>query len=305
MHLSSDCNNSCYANRKIADYMESSSPESISSFIPSLNPKILTLTCKKDCSNSCLILKKSVEKVCPFECENRDRHRVVIVDGLNGNLIAYCTKCDEIIYEGKDPLRKYNIELMEICKTNNSAMPNLLLTISNSTINDEVKFYEENFANYFLGYKIHQSQNMRSINSLRGIDSMRTILVHSDRHAFDSIYGPINFAKRYKGNIVLAHSYLLENPFFIRESCNLYYDVCPTDNLRKYMSLIPHNGAFNCFDNIYDVAISYLPEDRILFGTDWPYGDIKSNIDEVLNSHLSDNQKEKVLSLNAKRAYHL
>lgn len=224
MHIGFDCNNDYYAEKGIKEYLNEVKNTNMIFFIPSVNPKISLFTCKNDCSNECEILANSKEKVCPIGCLNRNRHRISIVDGLSGNLIAFCQRCKKKIYEGSDPFRKYNIMLMELCKDSNKALPNLVLTISNSTINQEIKFYEENFKKLYTGYKIHQTTNMRSIDTLNYINSKRTILVHSDLHEYDSINNILNFSERYDGNIVIAHSYLLLNSSLIKKKNNLYFD---------------------------------------------------------------------------------
>ena len=305
MHIGFDCNKYYYEEKDFYAYLKEIKDSKIKYFIPSVNPKITLFICPKDCSNNCKELETKNEKVCPVECLDRDRHRVRIVDGLNGNLIAYCTKCQEKIYEGPDPFRKYNLMLIELCKATNIALPNLVLTISNATINDEVKFYEENFKNLFLGYKIHQTTNMRSIDSIDFINSNRTILVHSDLHQYDSINNILSFNDKYKGNIVVAHSYLIQNYRLIKNKDNLYFDICPTDNFKKYNELIPHNKEFDKCDNMYNASINYLPLDRLLFGTDWPYGNVEKNIKEVEDSVIDEEIKTKILSLNVAKAYHL
>lgn len=304
MHINFECNSIHYGNKKIDDYILEG--EDISFFIPSINPKAIFFTCDKDCSNNCFIHENDNGIVCPVDCLYRDRHRVKVLDGLNGCLIAYCTKCNKVIYEGKDPFRKYNIQLIELCKKINCAIPNLVLSLSNSTINEEIKFYENNFSNYFLGYKLHPTANFRDINEIKGINSCRTILIHNDSHGYDSIDNAIGFARSYDGNVVLAHSYLLCN---VNDSIgridNLFFDICPVDNFKKSRKLIAHNNNFDECYNMYDAALKFLNENKILFGTDWPYGCIIENIRELYASSADEKVKQRILSLNAKNAYHI
>lgn len=216
-------------------------------------------------------------------------------------MIAFCTTCNKIIYEGKDPFREYNILLMELCKKFNSK-PNLLLSMSNSTINEEIKFYEKNFHNMFLGYKLHPTSNFRNINEIKKFDSNRPILIHNDVHNYDSINNSINFALRYSGNVVLAHSYLL----MAKEKLNiknLYFDICPVDNFKNNINKIKHNQNYNNFKNIYNSALKYIEIDKLLFGTDWPYGDILDNYNEIIKADIEEKDKQKILSLNAKKLY--
>lgn len=304
MHINLNCNSGYYRNKKIEEYNKTIENTNIAFFIPSINPKTTIFSCDKDCSNECEILSNKKEIVCPVNCNKRNRHRVKIVDGLQGSLIAYCTQCNKIIYEGKDPIRKYNIELIDICKDSNS-MPNLLLTLSNTTINEEILFYEKNYPNLFLGYKIHQTTNMRSINEIIKVDSLRPILIHCDSHEYDSIENAIEFSKRYKGNIILAHSYLLTNSNLISNCNNIYFDICPTDNFKQNKENINHNHNYDLYSNMFKAAINYLPEDKLLFGTDWPYGNVEKNIKEIEKSNIKPKTKQKILSLNAKKAYHI
>lgn len=303
MHVNLECNSKHYGSGKLDDYFYNNSRTVFS--IPSVNPKIVFYACDLDCINTCKIREVSNDIVCPTDCKDRKRHRIVIVDDVEGRLIAYCTSCKKIIYSGSDPFRKYNIQLMEMCAQTNYAKPNLVLSMSNSTINGEIRFYENNFANMFLGYKLHPTINMRNIKSIDLINSSRPILIHCDSHGYDSIENAIDFAKIYKGNVILAHSYLLCNPIIISKMNNLYFDVCPIDVFKKYKGFIEHNKSFKLFNNVYDAALLYLSEDKLLFGTDWPYGNIFKNIHEVDNAQINDKAKEKILSLNAQKAYKL
>ena len=99
MHIGFDCNKDYYSKQGIEEYLKKLKNTNIKFFIPSVNPKITLFTCERDCSNECEVLVASKEKVCPVGCLDRDRHRVRIIDGLNGNLIAYCERCQEKIYE--------------------------------------------------------------------------------------------------------------------------------------------------------------------------------------------------------------
>jgi len=305
MHINDECSTKHFRDRKIDEYLDYVEKDEIKFFIPSINPKTIFFTCDMDCSNNCTELDNKKEKVCPVECKKRDRHRVKVVDGLNGSLIAYCTKCNKIIYEGIDPFREYNIRLIELCKIIGNSIPNLVLSLSNSTINNEVIYYEKNFNDLFLGYKLHQTTNMRSINDIKIIESNRPLLIHCDSHEYDSIDNAVNFAKRYDGNVILAHSYLLHNIEIIENVNNIYFDVCPTDNFKINKNLIKHNQNFDIYDNIYEAAINYLDEDKILFGTDWPYGNISENLEEIKTAKIDEKVKKKIMSLNAEKAYKL
>lgn len=305
MHINFACNDEHYRNKKIDEYLKNVYNNDIDFFIPSINPKVVFFTCEDDCNNNCDILNNANETVCPVACNKRNRHRVAIKDNGNNELVAYCTVCKKIVYQGKDPFREYNIELMEFCKEMNNSLPNLVLTLSNSTINEEVSFYEKNFKDLFLGYKIHQTTNMRSINSIKGINSNRPILVHCDSHPYDSIEDAIKFAKRYEGNIVLAHSYLLREENICKGLNNIYYDVCPIDNFRNYRDFIMHHQVFDEIDNIYEAALEYLDEDRILFGTDWPFGNVERNLEEIEKANIDDAVKQKILRKNGSRVYHI
>ena len=304
MHINLACNASYYRDKRVDEYLNIMHNKGIDFFIPSINPKIITFTCDEDCSINCDILAASEEIVCPVDCKKRDRHRVKVMDSKDGELIAYCTKCKKIIYEGEDPFHKYNIELIELCKKL-KVLPLLNLSISNSTINREVKFFEENYGDSFIGYKVHPTSCMRSIDDIDHIDSERTILIHTDVHEYDSIENAINFAKRYKGNVVLAHSYLLRDKSLIDGLDNIYFDICPTDNFIKSKDMIEHNKAFDESSDVYQAALQYLPEDRLLFGSDWPYGSVSNNKDILDNSNIDKNVKKKVLGMNARRAYHI
>lgn len=274
-----------------------------------LNPKISEFSCPNDCTKRCFYYStnSNVEN-CKKGCIYEDIHPVSTFDNTDGTLVLKCLKCGYILYEGKDPLRKYNLKLLEQVSKFDNLYPMIYLNCSNETICDEVKFYESNFP--IVGFKIHPQTNYRSVDELAKIPTDLPILIHTGLNKFDHPKNAINFAKRHNGIVILAHAARLDIECLkaVNELPNLYLDVCPSNLLYKsknFALAAPLREKINSPQDIYINVLKYVSINKILFGSDYSWGIPSEELSVVESLPISKFDKEKILYRNAMEVYNL
>lgn len=274
-----------------------------------LNPKISEFSCPNDCTKKCRYYgtNSNVEK-CTKGCIYENIHTVSTFDEKNGEISLKCTKCGHIVYKGKDPLRRYNIELLEQVAKYPNLYPMIYLNISNETICDEIQFYESNYP--IVGYKLHPQTNYRSVDELIDFPTTLPILIHTGLSTYDHPKNVINFAKRHKGPIILAHAARLDVECLkaVNELPNLYLDVCPSNLLFKskdFALAAPLREKVSSPQDIYSLVLKYVSVDKILFGSDYAWGIPNEELSVVESLPITEADKEKILYKNALQLYNI
>ncbi len=277
--------------------------------LPSLNPKLDIFRCPNDCSY-----------VCPFSdnvnnnmqncvnCPSPKKHRTMIVD-YHTHIALVCKTCNLIVYKtAQDPVRRYNIELIKSSrKLRDRIKPFVFLTVG-STAQKEIDFFEENFKGEFIGYKLHPWTNQASVENLH-LNTKLPFLIHTGMRDLESSKNAIAFAKNHPNNsVVLAHAVQLSNEFLttVSQMNNTYIDCCPSPFLyrNKSGSLLPNVTDFiNSPSEIYEFALHYLSSEKILFGTDSPWGSSIDELNVISNLNITQEQKENILFKNAQNVY--
>lgn len=307
-HLNTSKQGFYFYNGLSLDTLIASYPQECKTII-CLNPKISEFSCPNDCTKNCHYYgtNSNVEK-CTKGCKYENIHTVSTFDGNNGEIILKCTKCGHIVYVGKDPLRRYNIELLQQVSKYPNLYPMIYLNISNETICDEIQFYESNYP--IVGYKLHPQTNYRSVDELINVPTTLPILIHTGLSTYDHPKNAINFAKRHKGPIILAHAARLDVECLkaVNELQNLYLDVCPSNllfNSKDFALAAPLREKVNCPQDIYNLVLKYVSVDKILFGSDYAWGIPNEELSVVESLPISLVDKEKILYKNALRLYNL
>jgi predicted TIM-barrel fold metal-dependent hydrolase len=123
-------------------------------------------------------------------------------------------------------------------------------------------------------------------------------------------YGePKNFAKVLKAfprlNLVLAHlgaPWWDERIELAREFPNVYFDTAQGFSAPDMVPANPHRGLAE--EDLVRV-MRKIGVDRIIFGTDYPFMPIQSQLEQILRLPLTDVEKRQILSENARRILHL
>lgn len=278
--------------------------------LPCLNPKIGEMRCVNDCSwncNNCGNIVNNNLQYCSNQCVYRNRHRGVVTS-KKGKYVLKCKTCGEnIIKSDIDPLRKYNIELIrQTQKYNNRLKPLLYLSLCEATLQSEIEYFESNFKGMFYGFKFHPWTDQVSIKNFR-IKTQLPILIHTGLREFEKVEDAIIFAEKHPKNmIVLAHAAQLKKNVLseIQESDNIFMDCCPSSFLFKNREICFENyQAIQSAEDIYYTALSIVSSDKILFGTDSPWGSTENELNVIRNLNISNSDKENILFRTAERVY--
>lgn len=144
--------------------------------LPTLNPKLGIFRCPNDCSVHCPQMIGIVNNnLNNCNCSNPQRHRVGIFEE-DGKLVLKCKTCGTIILKSSiDPLRKYNIALMNLTKPYRAKIrPLIYLSLCNSTLQAEIDFL-----------KILMVMNLQDLNSTLGMTKLVLLIL---RYALPSLF---------------------------------------------------------------------------------------------------------------------
>lgn len=226
-------------------------------------------------------------------CSKVDSKRYVFV----------CSVCGKTTYDGEDPYYIYNKELIE---KNSKDLICPLLIIS-PEIDKEIEKYENEFSEKIFGYKIHPNFSEFLVSEMT-ISTRKPIIVHCEVGQYDNVNVILDFAERHDGPIIIAHMGRFSKSGFdrARNMKNVYFDCSSIgliwDSYNKdsyHLCDTSYLGAFDSPDRLLSLSMQYVGEDKVLFGSDEPYGcwDRDVMIVERLNNRL----KDRLLSGNFKK----
>lgn len=308
VHVTTDKNyffyNDYLLNRLIVEMASSD----IDMAFPTLNPKLPFFRCPHDCSFSCLATSgKTNNNLNNCNCNFPDRHRVCIHE-KKGKLILACKTCGKLILETNvDPIRDYNIRLINLTKPYRSFLkPILYLSLCKSTLQKEIDFFEKKYKGDFVGFKFHPWNDQVSVSNFN-VNTSKPILIHTGKRSIESAKNAITFAQNNPSvRVVIAHAASLDDEILIQiaKMKNVYIDCCPSVFMFKNKtSCLTCSQDVSCPEDIYYKILSIVPIDKILFGTDAPWGNSFQELEVVRNLKIPPRFKEYILYKNAKKVY--
>jgi len=297
-----------YSDYTIERFVRELDENNIDIALPSLNPKIGEMRCKNDCSFSCIINQNITNNnLQNCNCDYIRRHRGV-VESHNGFYRLRCKTCGQTILTSKiDPLRKYNIELIRQTKNYTSRIkPLLYISLCESTIQNEINFYEENYKGLFCGYKFHPWTDQVSIRNFR-IKTALPILIHTGLRECELAENAVHFAKNHPNNkVVIAHAAQLKNELLhiISNNDNMYLDCCPADFLfRNKEKCFVNYSKIESPEDIFYSALDVVGSKKIMFGRDSPWGSTSRELEIISNLKISNESKMDILYRTAQNVY--
>lgn len=237
-----------------------------------------------------------------YSCQEGHRCRVIDVDD---GVRFVCESCGKIFYQGSDPYREGNEKLIEMCKGYDNLYPFLYLTLSDSTMQQEMDYFEKNYMSSFYGIKVHPNLCSRKMSEI-GFTSNYPMIIHCGMTEYDNAKDIITYAQRYPGKVILAHLARCEESVLklVAKSNNIYIDTSPTylpfqvaEKLtNRYFSsvLTDTNNITQLFRNLIDV----VGKEKIIFGTDIPWGNIEEARTLYEELALPENQKKSIFQDN-------
>ena len=294
-----------YGIRKLLTEMQGSG---IDIAFPCLNPKLSIFRCPNDCSFSCTQMHGKVNNnLNNCACLLPNRHRVC-VHQKDKKLVFSCRTCGKLILETSiDPLRKYNIDLINLTKPYRSFIkPILYVSLCKATLQREIQFFEENFPEDFVGFKFHPWNDQVSVAGFK-VNTSRPILIHTGKRSIESAKNAITFAKNNPSvQIVIAHAAALDTSILkeIAKMENVFIDCCPSVFMfGKKSSFFDSPQALTCPEAIYYRVLEFVPSNRILFGSDSPWGNTMEELSVIRRLKIPSSAKSEILYKNAERLY--
>ena len=253
-------------------------------------------------------IDKAITMVNPYiqeyQCNDCDKHRVFVRDSKLGEQIIDCSLCHTRIYQGPDPLRKYNVKLLEEARPYQGKIyPFVYLGLSNSTINEEIRFFEQNYHGLYFGYKLHPKISRRSLDEIPELHSHLPVIVHSGETQYDDPDTIVRFSQRYKGSVLIAHACRLKIGALqaVAKTPNLFVDVCPSHLMyegRGNDLFAPLNTQIQNPTDIYKEVIKYAGINKTLFGTDVPFGNYPKELLNFRRLKLNPQEAVRITALN-------
>ena len=308
VHLNTNENYFFYNNYGFVRFLEEMCSNGISMSFPTLNPKLELFLCTNDCAFYCNKTNGSINRnlnIC--NCNVPNRHRVCIHE-KNGKLAISCKTCGKLILESDiDPLRKYNLELISITKPYRDFIkPILYLSLCRATLQKEIQFFEKNYNNDFVGFKFHPWNDQVNVAKFK-VNTAKPILIHTGIRNLESATHAINFAKNNpKLKVVIAHAASLNLEVLKNISImkNVFIDCCPSEFMfRNRFSCLTYPNDILSPEDIYYKVLSIVPSNKILFGTDSPWGNSKQELEIVRNLKISSSIREQILWKNSTMLY--
>lgn len=310
VHINTDEHYFFYNNYGIQRFLAEMDKSRIDFALPTLNPKLGIFRCPNDCSVHCPQMIGIVNNnLNNCNCSNPQRHRVGIFEE-DGKLVLKCKTCGTIILKSSiDPLRKYNIALMNLTKPYRAKIrPLIYLSLCNSTLQAEIDFFENTYGNEFAGFKFHPWNDQVSVSNFK-LCTTKPILIHTGMRKLESGANAITFAENNPDvKIVIAHAGALDENCLRKIALleNIFVDCCPSVFMFKnrYSSLFSPDEV-NSPEDIYYKVLDFVPINKILFGSDSPWGNSEDELTVINKLHIFKSIKEQILYKNAVRLYGL
>ena len=305
VHVNTNKNYFFYHNYGLMPFLQEMQENNIDIAFPAINPKVGFFRCPNDCSMHCG--KQVNNNLNNCHCKHSNRHRVGILEE-NASLVIRCKTCGKTLLTSTvDALRDYNIALIQMTRPYRKKIkPLLYIALCKTTIQAEIDFFEKNFPHEFVGFKLHPWNDQVSVADFK-LHTTKPILIHTGVRDLESAKNAAIFAKNNPElKVVIAHAAALDEEVLkeIAQLDNAYIDCCPSSFLyeTKSTSLFSPQDILTPED-IYYKALDFLPSNKILFGTDSPWGNSKQELAVVSRLQVPADVKEEILYQNATKIY--
>lgn len=305
VHVNTNKNYFFYHNYGLMPFLQEMQENNIDIAFPAINPKVGFFRCPNDCSMHCG--KQVNNNLNNCHCKHSNRHRVGILEE-NASLVIRCKTCGKTLLTSTvDALRDYNIALIQMTRPYRKKIkPLLYIALCKATIQAEIDFFEKNFPHEFVGFKLHPWNDQVSVADFK-LHTTKPILIHTGVRDLESAKNAAIFAKNNPElKVVIAHAAALDEEVLkeIAQLDNAYIDCCPSSFLyeTKSTSLFSPQDILTPED-IYYKALDFLPSNKILFGTDSPWGNSKQELAVVSRLQVPADVKEEILYQNATKIY--
>ncbi len=271
-----------------------------------------------------LAICRSIGKVCPivflnpfnnkFLCKkylhDRKGHQSRVIALGSEEYGIKCEKCGGFHYVGCDVFREENVSILDLAN-NVGAYALAFLSAPTASVQRQVDFYEERYPD-FLGYKIHPTIIKCPIDEY-DISSKKTLLVHCGNDEFSAPRKIVELAKRYKGNVIVAHWARFDREVLseIAYMDNVWVDTSPFLFLLRLSRTKPNLLRAELGNHklmlqpeaFFQELISLVGIRKVLFASDAPFGDLQEEFSFILGADLNEADIRRITYENAIEAY--
>lgn len=247
---------------------------------------------------------------CPNAFGATDLHKSVVCKSKLDKYRILCEKCGSVHYEGTDVFRDSNAAILKVAnQVGYKALA--FLSAQNPVLQKQVDYYENEFPD-FIGYKIHPTIMMCAADEMN-IESKKTIVFHSGNDSYASPKQIINFAKRYEGNVVIAHMARFDMQALkeIAVLENVWVDTSPFTFLYSLICDKP-NQVYNVaewnvlgMEELFFKLMECVGYKKIIFSSDAPFGNLTKELSFINGLNLSKYESACILKNNAIEAFGL
>ncbi len=242
-------------------------------------------------------MDKAIVMLNPFvqELMCEPNHLVLFIGESKGGRLE-CLTCGKLLFKCEhDPYRSLNLSLLnESRKLKGKVYPFVYLTTCASTYQQEIEYFENNHFDEFYGFKFISTFNMVSVCQLKGIRTSKPLLFHTKNDGYADAIDIINVTQHLSTPVILAHfcSFNKKALEFVNKKDSIYYtDVSPLLDLkdnyesRNNLKVCPVWNDYSqfSFETFIKRYIESTNPNKLLFGTDAPWGNIKSEVQYFLS----------------------
>lgn len=256
-----------------------------------------------------LNINKSIVCIDPFikelKCNSSDSHYCYINSNQNNEMIVHCLNCNQDIKKCDDVFFEANDNLFNIIKNDNDLYYFATLPVLKYGMNNLAEKYKNLYNDKLKGLKLYTGLSGEVLNNSEFLECDLPLLIHTGFFNNQKPCNMIDFLNYYKGKIILAHfcRFDIDTINKVKKNENIFFDISPALELYKRYkkkNIFLYNGELNSINEMFKLLIELVGIDKILWGSDFPYSDINDELQILLNSNLSDVEKEKILSINPK-----
>lgn len=210
-------------------------------------------------------------------CPNKASHHTCFKD-IGQHIVVHCNECNTDFEIGYDPYFRDNMRLKNIEDDRNILYAMPILTLN----------------------------GIKSLLNIYTLEGKLPIMIHTGTKPEQDPKNMMKFMSSYQGNICVCHFARFDNETlkFVKNHDNIFVDTCPAAHMyQRYIMSKKSHGLFcenfSCAEEFYYRIFDVLGMNKVIWGSDYPYGNVKNELDLVNQLKISKEDKERLLFKNA------
>lgn len=244
-----------------------------------------------------------------IKCGKKKHHSIIRQHHMYQE--ALCVECKMSIAQDSNFYRQYNHKLLQctqVLKEQGFTPFPFITTIANTyAINSEVDYFLK-LDKPFYGIKIYTGTSADVLNNCT-FNSDYPLIIHTGLWENQFPKTMLQFCERYNGPILIAHFAMFDISFIkqLKNRPNIYFDTSPAICAYQRYLIKKNNGGFidsngiEYVEDMYYKLIDLVGVDKIIWGSDYPIGDVSRELKIVQELNIENADKQALLSINAMR----